>query len=309
MPEPIWPDQKTFAFTIFDDTDHATRETVAPVYDLLRDLGLRTTKSVWTHRGSGTAPIGGATCEDDEYRDWTLRLQADGFEIASHGTKDETSTREEVRAGLDRFRRVYGSDPSSHANHAQCRESIYWGEARVSGAVRVAYGLATAFRNRGVFRGHIEGDPLFWGDLCRDRVRYVRNFTFTDVNTLAGCPLMPYSDPQRPWVRAWFAASEGRDVGAFNRCLTEEAQDRLERDRGACIMYTHFASGFVSDGRLDERFVTLMTRLASKNGWFVPASTMLDHLARQRGTTTITPAQRAALERRWLRARLRSGHT
>ena len=50
-----------------------------------------------------------------------------------------------------------------------------------------------------MFRGHVEGDPLFWGDLCRDRVRYVRNFTFADVNTLASCPLMPYHDPKRPW--------------------------------------------------------------------------------------------------------------
>ena len=309
MAQASWPDGRSFAFTIFDDTDNATLETVAPVYDLLRDLGMRTTKSVWTHSGSGTAPIGGATCEDDEYRAWTLGLQADGFEIASHGTKDETSTREEVRAGLDRFREVYGSDPSSHANHAQCRESIYWGEARVSGAARFAYGLATAFRNRGTFRGHVPGDPLFWGDLCRDRVRYVRNFTFADVNTLASCPLMPYHDAERPWVRAWFAASEGRDVAAFNRCLTEDAQDRLEREGGACIMYTHFASGFVSDARLNERFAALMTRLARKNGWFVPASTLLDHLASRRGSTTITPAQRGALERRWLRARLLSGHT
>ena len=68
MAKATWPDGKAFAFTIFDDTDNATLETVAPVYDLLRDLGLRTTKSVWTHSGSGTAPIGGATCEDDEYR-------------------------------------------------------------------------------------------------------------------------------------------------------------------------------------------------------------------------------------------------
>ena len=56
--------------------------------------------------------------------------------------------------------------------------------------------------------------------------------------------MMPYHDPDRPYVNAWFAASEGADVTAFNRCLSEEHQDRLEAEGGACIMYTHFASGF-----------------------------------------------------------------
>ena len=104
-----WPDGKSFAFTVFDDTDHATLENVRPVYELLAGLGMRTTKSVWALRSSGTAPIGGETAEDPEYRAWTLDLQAAGFEIASHGARDETSTRAQVVDALDRFREVYGT--------------------------------------------------------------------------------------------------------------------------------------------------------------------------------------------------------
>jgi len=166
-----WPEGRAFAFTVFDDTDNATVENVALVYSLLRDLGLRTTKSVWAMAGDGAPLIGGATCDDPAYRDWTLELQTAGFEIGSHGATPATTPREVVARSLDRFREIYGHDPETLANHAGCRESIYWGEDRVSGTSRLAYNILTGFRRRGFSRGHIEGDPLFWGDLCRERIR------------------------------------------------------------------------------------------------------------------------------------------
>ena len=304
-----WPEEKVFAFTVFDDTDLATIENVRPVYDLLRDLGLRTTKSVWAMNAPETPRIGGATCDDAAYRAWTLQLQDAGFEIGSHGATPGTTPRALVERSLDRFREIYGHDPSALANHSGCLESIYWGEARVDGAARLAYTAMTRFRRGGMFRGQIEGDPLFWGDHCRDRVRYVRNFTFNTIDTLAACPVMPYHDPARPYVNAWFASSEGRNVDAFSACLAEEAQDRLEAAGGACIMYTHFASGFVKDGRVDPRFRALMERLARRNGWFVPVSPLLDHLAAERGPTVLSSSQRRALEWRWLRSKARVGHS
>ena len=47
-----WPDDRRFAFTIFDDTDNATLANIVPVYDLLAELGFRTTKSVWLLDGA-----------------------------------------------------------------------------------------------------------------------------------------------------------------------------------------------------------------------------------------------------------------
>jgi hypothetical protein len=304
-----WPEGRAFAFTVFDDTDLATVENVGPVYAFLRDLGLRTTKSVWAIAGDGVPSIGGATCDDPAYRDWTLELQAAGFEIGSHGASPTTSPRDVVARSLNRFREIYGHYPDALANHYGCRESIYWGEDRVSGTSRLAYNLMTGFRRRGQYRGHREGDPLFWGDLCRERIRFVRNFTYADVNTLAACPVMPYYDPDRPYLRAWFASSEGANVEAFCRCLGEAEQDRLEAEGGACIMYTHFASGFWADGELNQRFRELMRRLACKNGWFVPVTALLDCLVEKRGLTVLTAAQRGALERRWLRSKIRVGHS
>jgi hypothetical protein len=67
--------------------------------------------------------------------------------------------------------------------------------------------------------------------------------------------------------------------------LSEANIDRLEANGGACIVYTHFASGFVdADGLVDPRFEQRIAYLASKRGWFVPVSSLLDHLSTQSST-------------------------
>lgn len=295
-----WPDGKSFAFSIFDDTDLATISNVSEVYRFLEDLGIHSTKSVWPSRGYNEPIIAGATCEDAEYCDWLLSLQAKGFEIAYHMNTYHDSQREEVRRGLQRFRDTFGHPPRTMANHTTCRENIYWGPHRVTGKYRLIYNVLTGFRHTGSFHGHLEGDPYFWGDLCRDSISYCRNFVYADINTLKACPYMPYRDPRRPFVRSWFASSEGPRLDSFNRLLSESNQDRLEREGGVSIVYTHFACSFQKDGKLNARFRELLERLCSKNGWFVPVATLLDYIVKQRGIHEITPRERAKLERRWL---------
>jgi hypothetical protein len=299
-----WPAGRRFAFSVFDDTDEATLENVSAVYRFLAELGFRTTKSVWPVGGRGTPYHGGATCDDPRYRDWLLQLQRDGFEMGYHLTTYHSSAREEVRRGLERFAELFGHYPRTMANHAGCAESIYWGPHRLTGSNRLAYNLLTRYRNRRRFRGHLKDDPHFWGDLCRDRITYCRNFVFQDINTLKACPFMPYRDAERPYVNLWFASSNGGRVDDFLARVDEVAQDRLEQEGGATVMYTHFACGFYRDGRLNPRFRTLMERLSRKGGWFVPVTTLLDHIRQVRGDHVITPGERRRLERRWLRDQL-----
>ncbi len=303
-----WPEGKRFAFSVCDDTDSATLANVGPVYDFLARLGLRTTKSVWPLSGdSERAAYPGATCDDPDYCRWAQQLQAQGFEIALHNVTYHTSPREVTQQGLERFRALFGHDPAICTNHSRNSEAIYWAEARVSGIHVPIYGLLTSFRRWRKYHGHREGHRLFWGDLCKAHVKYVRNFTFSEVNTLAACPWMPYHDPRRPYVNYWFAATEGREVNAFVKILSEENQQRLENEGGACIMYTHFALGFSSDGQLDQRFQRVMQRLAERPGWFVPVGTLLDYVLDQRGHHELTNSQRRHLERRWLWQRIRAG--
>jgi hypothetical protein len=298
-----WPETRDFAFTVFDDPDAQSLTESREVYALLDDLGLRTTKAVWVleppERNSA-----GDTCESPAFLEFSQSLQQKGFEIAYHNGAPGTLRREETIRSLDRFRSYFGGDPVSMANHYS-EDAIYWGAARLTGAARTLYGMVS--RAPGSFFGHVERHPCFWGDVCRKRIRYCRNFVFRRLNTLRACPYMPYADPERPYVKAWFASAEGANCPSYVRQLSEREQDRLEEERGACIMYTHFGHGFVQGGKLDPTFKRLMTRLATKKGWFVPVSVLLDDLATQRGVHVLTPSERSQLEWSWLSAKLVHG--
>lgn len=302
IPKIEWPEGKQFAFTIFDDPDHDTVENVADVYSFLDELGMRTTKAVWPIHGNGIPEVDGTTCEDERYLRWILALQEKGFEIALHNVTYHSSTRGETTRGLEVFHQLFGHYPYSMANHANCSDSIYWGAARLSGGYQAIYKLLRLkpFLSNAEFQGHIETSPFFWGDLCRDKIKYVRNFVFSEINTLKACPTMPYHDHERPYVNYWFAASEGPSCKSLNATISEANQDRLMSEGGACIIYTHLAADFVEGGKLNRRFKFLMERLSSMNGWFVPVRTLLDFILQAKGNHSITQVERSGLERRWL---------
>jgi hypothetical protein len=298
-----WPEGRDFAFTVFDDPDAQTLPASRDVYTLLEDLGLRTTKAVWVMEPQARNS-GGETCASADYLAFCRELQAKGFEIAYHNGAPGTLERHDTIRSLDLFRSYFGHDPVTMANHYN-EEAIYWGDARLSGSARAVYRTVTRAPSR--FHGHVEGHPCFWGDVCRERIRYCRNFVYRTLNTLRACPVMPYADPERPYVQAWYASAEGANRASFVARLAEREQDRLEAEHGAGILYTHFGHGFVDGGRIDPEFRRLMTRLSARNGWFVPVATLLDYLASCRGVHVLTPAERRRLEWSWLSAKLVHG--
>jgi hypothetical protein len=304
-----WPDGRRFAFAIFDDTDWATREKVQPVYDLLAGLGMRATKSVWVFRGEGEPSNGGSTCEEREYLDWLLSLKCGGFEIGLHNVAPATSTREWTRRGLDRFRELFGDGGIVHCNHLGCRENIYWGAARLTGWRRAFYNRVTRGRNGDNSRGHVEGDELFWGDLCRERVSYVRNFVFDDLNTLALCPQMPYHDPSKPYVNYWFASANGSSLRRFLENFTYQHIDQLIAEGGLCVAYVHFAADFARDGKVDAEFRRRLEYIARQGGWFATVSEVLDHLRGGEGRDgrRISPRELRRLETKWLARKIVGG--
>lgn len=303
-----WPDGKRFAFTIVDDTDAGTLETVKPIYDFLCDRGFRTTKTVWPLRPMEAAPLGGETLEDPRWRAWILELARRGFEIAYHGVTDHASPRARSEQALAYWDSVVGTPPRLYASHSGQKEAMYWGPARFTPSLRLPFTLANRYLQRDVaFFGEIEDSPYFWGDLCRDRIEYVRNFTFEDINTLACDPAMPWHDPAKPFVNYWFSSSDGFDGDKFCRLIDERNQDHLRDEGGACIVYTHFAYKFWDGERLAPEFVRLMTRLASLDGWFVPASELLDHLrTAPTWRARVTPLHLERLQWRWLADNLRT---
>jgi hypothetical protein len=306
-----YPGGARFAFTIFDDTDDATPENVGPVYSLLSELGMRATKTIWPVACPEGSEIffAGQTLDDSGYPEFIRSLTAAGFELAFHGATMESSRRERVVAALERFREFTGVWPRAHANHGHNRDNLYWGVDRVDLLpVRWFYALTNG-NPRNWFQGHRENSPFWWGDLCQERIDYVRNLTYDEVNLLRINPGMPYRDPRRPLVRWWFSATDAEDCAAFNHLLNEAAQDRLEAEGGVCIVATHLGKRYTRDGRVDPRFETLLRRLAGKQGWFPTVSELLDWLLATKRQDVLPRNEWRRMQVRWavdlVRRRLR----
>jgi hypothetical protein len=298
-----YPNGAKFAFTILDDTDVATVANVAPVYQLLAGLGLRTTKTVWpVGCPEGSRDFSSSeTLDDEPYRRFVLELQQRGFEITWHGATMETSERARTVEALGRFKEVFGEFPRIHVNHALNRENVYWGVDRLDNpALRALFGRVTGLR-AGHFSGQVPDSPYWWGDLCSEQIVYGRNLTFNDVDVMQINPTMPYRDPARPLVRRWFSASDAEDANEFVQLLSPAAVSRLERLGGVCIVATHLGKGFVRDGEVDPRVRACLQSVASRRGWFPTVGTLLDWLWERRTSEVVPPPEWRRMQLRWAR--------
>ena len=104
-PKISWPDNKRFAFTIFDDTDRANLRDNQLVYRYLQELNFKTTKSVWICEGNklNENDNNGITCDNEIYFKWLLELKSKGFEIGYHNTTYSSSYRKKIEEGLCRI--------------------------------------------------------------------------------------------------------------------------------------------------------------------------------------------------------------
>ena len=73
-------------------------------------------------------------------------------------------------------------------------------------------------------------------------------------------------------------------IPARERSEGQETLDRLEREGGLCLVFAHMGAGSFNRGSgVDPRFEARIKDLASRNGWFAPASEILDYLQQQPG--------------------------
>ena len=298
-----FPGGRRFAFTIIDDTDEGTVASVGPIYRLLAELGIRTTKTVWpVGCPEGSEMFGAAeTLDDPDYLDFVRDLAARGFEIAYHGATMESSDRARSLLALDRFTELFGGPPRVYANHSFNRENLYWGTDRLDNpVVKLLYRWSSEV-TEGYFQGVAPGSPWWWGDRASQCLTYVRNLTFSGINLRKINPSMPYRDPARPLVPWWFSASEAEDVGEFNALMSVANQDRLEREEGVCIVATHLGKGFAKSGRVHPITRSLLERLAQRPGWFAPVGELLDWLRAHRSEETLPPAEWRTMQWRWAR--------
>jgi hypothetical protein len=308
MKDGPYPGGREFAFTIVDDTDHSTVQNVGPIYRLLADLGFRTTKTVWVRSPRDT--FTGQSLEDPEYVEFARELIAGGFEIGLHNVGSGAFSRAEILEGLETYRRLLGEYPNLHVNHVSNPDNLYWSaERRFSPAVGNLYRILVrvAGLKRGGTRGEDPRSPHFWGDAAKKHIKYIRNLTFQSINTLQCDPRMPYRERSKEqFSNYWFSSSDGHGITEFVDLIHPTRVDRLARQRGACIVYTHFASGFCEGDRVHPEFENRLRYLAGLNGWFVPASTLLDFLLQRKAQEpdTVSDAYILRTNARWLVERI-----
>ena len=146
------------------------------------------------------------------------------------------------------------------------------------------------------FEGHIPDSRYFWGDIAKERLRYFRRFTYSEINLLRVNPWMPYHLSGMDYVPYWFDGADGGSIDQFEQLLSDDNLDRLEREGGVSIVYAHLGAGsFNNGGEVDPRFVARIEAVSRHNGWFVPGSQILDYLAAQPGWTA-EPSLRQKLQ-------------
>ena len=303
-----YPDGKAFAFTIVDDTDVATLENIRPVYELLERLGLRTTKTIWMlpTNDPGESPNRGQSLRDPAYKEFIMSLREKGFEIASHGARGGSSKRGEILAAMEEFKNTFGDYPNIHVNHHKNAENIYWGKDKF--AVPLLRWIYGCLAGREIYYGHVEGSDYYWGDFVRQNVKYVPNFSFPEINVLKLNPSIPYHLREKECVNYWYHSCNGGTLEAFNVLLSKGNLDKLEREGGVAIVYTHFGKGFCLDGKLDETFQARLRDVALRNGWCAPAGTILDYLSQVREEEKeLSLREKVRIELIWLWQKARYG--
>lgn len=303
-----WPKNKKFAFTIVDDTDKATVENIKPVYDYLYKSGVITTKTVWALPSRDK--FGGESLSDDLYKLFIQDLASKGFEIGFHGAGSGNFNRDETLMALEIVRESIGKKISMHINHAWNSDNLYWQDKRFTFPLNLIYRLIRKFIIKREVKslGDEEGSCSFWGDVAKKEVKYIRNRVFSGLNTLKNDKYMPYKERAKErYSNYWFSSSDGVDCNAFVNLLSRENIDKLERENGCAIVYTHFAYGFVNEkGELDKQFKECIDYLVSKDGWFVPATEVLDYINDNRKKEVyLNSVQGLSLDFKWFIQRIR----
>jgi len=282
-----YPDGKNFAFTITDDPDYHALEKIKPVYDLLQRLGFKTTILVWTlkaiHSNGVPEKDGqfdfGETCQDTDYLHFVQDLQTKGFEVGLHTVSGGNDYREETIYGYEQFKKFFGTYPKMNIMHYHNLENIYWGKNQFSNVImRRLVGMISKIP----YSGEEEESPYFWGDILKEKTKYVRMWGSPKINTLRFNPSMPYENRRKPYGNYFFSFSNGGNPEAFKKLLSDKNIKKLVSERGTSIVYAHLGYYFthVSENNAWEVTPEITTRLVKlseqKEGWFVPASVILD---------------------------------
>lgn len=263
-----------FYFTIIDDTDDATLENIKPIYDLLYEKKIFITKTVWVYPPRDVQSTGDSL-QRKEYLEFIREIKRKGFEIGLHNVGSGDYSRDEIIDGLEEFKEKLGDYPTIHINHSYNKDSVYGGYKRFNHPnkwlVKKMYP-----QYAGMFQGEERDSKYFWGDKHKEIIRFSRNHEFYGINTGRYDPYMPYIDTKRnEYANYWYSATFAPNPWVYNKVVTPQSIDLLERENGICILFSHLGY-FMKNGKIDDGFKRSIDILSKKkNGVYLPVSSIL----------------------------------
>ncbi len=266
------------AVSITDDPDNSSFSRFKAMYDFLMEIKFPTTRAMWVYPKSeytGTPPLKidftAPLLSDPECLQYCKKLHSKGFEICLHGASCGNNNRKRTLDALNFLEEHFEQSPIFIC-HSKNAENLYW-DANTAN-LSVEKKLLQLYTKNRCF-GEIPESQYFWGDICRDKINFIRLYRTRSLNTLAFNPSMPYHDFSKPFVNYWFSATKGYIPNLFS----ENSLDQLCEQNGASILYQYMHKYVNEDLTIPKQLREAMERVAADDRILKkPASFILNRL-------------------------------
>jgi hypothetical protein len=226
------------AIAITDDPDNSSFESFKTMYDFLLNIDFPTTRAMWVYNNSeptGTPPLQvkftAPLLSELECLKYCKELSRRGFEICLHGASCGNNNRIRMIDALNFLSKEIAWSPM-YICHSKNAENLYWDSKTANSNLEKKI-LQMYTKNRCF--GEIADSQYFWGDICREKINFIRMFRTRSLNTLNFNPSMPYHDFSKPFVNYWFSATKGYIPTLF----TEANINSLCEQNGVSILYQY----------------------------------------------------------------------
>ena len=282
-----YPNDHNFAFTIINDVDGGYSKRLAPLFDTFDNLGLRITTTAFCftinpdhekHDQDNLNEHGRQSPEFfgpenvpltvDSERLFYKQLSKRGHEIGMHSPSRGSDTRQQLKQGFEYFRGIFGSYPKIYVEH-DCRNNK---EAQSNeGADPSSAFYCTDLLNQ-------YGSWIWIDGACA--LTDQRHEKFYDILAADGSPFNEFARKTYGIVKGFIRSGkwENSTGEGFLQWYSKANIDDLEKNRGLALVYTHLDRRWLDreTRRMREPIRQRLEYLVSKDGWFVPASVILD---------------------------------
>ncbi|HXQ23285.1 MAG TPA: hypothetical protein VN812_16530 [Candidatus Acidoferrales bacterium] len=282
----VYPDARELAFTLVHDADSAYSRRLAPLFEVFDRLGLKLTVTAfafwadWAHEGAIWRKWSQSSDPEVRYlapkavpivdpveQEFYLGLAASGHEIGLHTPSETSDQRQRVIDAFEYNKRVFGDYPSVYVEHSRRSKKDAQGNEGSN--------PESIYYNTDILNHY---KPWIWVDGPGALANEGGEGSLTIPST--GSPLSALALERYGITKGFVRTGRWRNAGGhgFLEWYTEHTIDDLEKQNGIALVYTHLDFDWLDLGtkRMHRPLEERLGYLASKHGWFVPASRILD---------------------------------